>query len=133
MKTLCALFLLLAAFAGAHPQQPVVWQWSERPSVRLSVRDKFGNLGGYEATFVVTESPTGRRYEKTINVEGDEFGSVDFPGDFPVDDHGYRGKTYTWQCLVGKEVVRRGRFILATTRELEPEERPARPARRRRN
>jgi hypothetical protein len=96
------------------------------------VRDKYGDLGGYEATFVVSEAPTGRKYRKTIRVEGDQFGDVEFPGDFAVNDYSFRGKTYRWECLVGGEVVLKGRFLLAATSDLEPEEKPARPARRRR-
>ena len=133
MKKICALILLLAAFVSStHSQEPVVWQSSERPSVRLGVRDKYEVLGSYEATFVVTESPAGRRYTKTVKVNGDEFGTVEFPGDFAVDDYSYHGKTFRWECLVGGQVVLRGRFILATTSDLDPEDRPARPARRRR-
>jgi len=132
MKKICALFLLLASFTSTRSQEPVVWQSSERPSVRLGVRDKYEVLGGFEATFVVTESPTGRKYRKTVKVDGDEFGSVEFPGDFEVDDYSYSGKTFRWECLVGGRVVLRGRFVLATTRDLDPEDRPARPARRRR-
>jgi hypothetical protein len=128
MKKICALFLLLAAFAVStrSQQQPVVWQSSERPSVRLGVRDKYEVLKGFEATFVVTESPTGRKYRKTVKVEGDEFGSVEFPGDFEVNDYSYRGKTFKWECLVGGRVVLSGRFVLATTSDLDPGDRPAR-------
>ena len=133
MKKICALIFLLAAFVvSTRSQEPVVWQSSERPSVRLGVRDKYEVLGGFEATFVITESPTGRKYRKTIKVNGDEFGTVEFPGDFAVDDYSYHGKTFRWECLVGGRVVLRGRFILATTSDLDPEDRPARPARRRR-
>jgi len=127
MKKICALVFLLAAFAvSARSQERVVWQSSERPSVRLGVRDKYEVLKGFEATFVITESPTGRKYRKTVKVAGDEFGSVEFPGDFEVDSYNYRGKTFRWECLVGGKVVLSGRFVLATTTDLDPRDRPAR-------
>lgn len=126
------LFTLASAVVAAHPRQNVQWQTSERPSVKLSVRDKGGDLGSYTATFVVTEHPSGKKFDKTISVEGDRFGSVTFPEDFADFSNSYRGKTYTWTCSVGGKVVLKGRFILGTTLDLEPEEKPARRARRKR-
>lgn len=132
MKKLFAfLILACAAAVGAQPLQ-VQWQSSEHPSVRLAVRDKGGELGRYEATFVVTEHPSGKKFDKTITVEGDNFGSVTFPEDFSDFSNSYYRKRYTWTCTVNGEVVLRGRFILGTTSDLDPNDNPVKGARRKR-
>jgi hypothetical protein len=134
MKRLCALCLVLAACAFVPPAagRQVQWQWSESPSVRLGVRDKNDDLGGYEATFVVTAARTGKRYERTLRVEGDRFGSLNFPDDFAAFDWARHAPRFDWTCTVRGRVVVRGKFILATTHEIEDEEkRPARRGRRR--
>ena len=131
MGRLCALCCLLVAAAAAPPatgrQQ---WQWSESPSVRLGVRDKYGDLGGYEATLVVTAERTGQRWERKIRVEGDNFGSLNFPDDFAAFDWAQHATRFNWACAVGGKVVTRGRFVLAASAELDEEQR--RPAGRRR-
>jgi hypothetical protein len=135
MKRLCALLLLaLAAGAGgaaaAAPGRQIQWQWSESPQVRLGVRDKNDDLHGYEATFVVTAERTGKRWRQTVKVEGDNFGYLDFPEDFAAYDWATNATRFNWTCTVNGKVVVRGRFVLATTTELEEDEK--RPPTRRR-
>ncbi len=98
--------------------------------MRLGVRDKYADLGGYEATFVVTAARTGKRWERKVRVEGDNFGYLNFPDDFAAFDWAQYATRFNWTCAVGGKVVARGTFILATTLELEEEQK--RPAGRRR-
>ena len=88
MRKLCALccLLVLSLAAPAATGQRAHWQWSESPSVRLGIRDKYADLGGYEATFVVTAARTGKRWERKVRVEGDNFGYLNFPDDFAAFD-----------------------------------------------
>ena len=132
MRRLCAvLFVLALAAAGAGATQRVHWQWSESPSVRIGVRDKNDDLHGYEATFVVTSERTGRSWERKVRVEGDNFGYQHFPDDFAAYDWASNAPRFNWTCTVGGKVVVRGRFMLATTGELEEDEKRAAPPRRR--
>ena len=135
MRRLCSVLFvaaLAAAGAGEAGGQQIHWQWSESPSVRVGVRDKNDDLHGYEATFVVTAERTGRRWQKKIRVEGDNFGYLHFPDDFAAFDWARNATRFSWTCAVGGKVVVKGRFVLATTGELESEEaRPAPPRRRR--
>jgi hypothetical protein len=125
MKRLCALscVLLLSAAGAAAPPRRVHWQWSESPNVRIGVRDKNDDLGGYEAEFVVTAARTGKRWRQKIKVEGDNFGYLNFPEDFAAYDWASHATRFDWTCAVGGRVVVRGKFVLATTDELESEER----------
>ena len=133
MRRLCALLFALSvgAVGAAAPVQQVHWQWSESPSVRIGVRDKNDDLHGYEATFVVTAERTGKRWERKIKVEGDNFGYLNFPDEFAAFDWATEAPRFRWTCTVGGKVVVRGRFILATTGELEEDEQRAAPKRRR--
>ncbi len=132
-RLFAALFLLaLAASGAAAPSRQVHWQWSESPSVRIGVRDKNDDLNGYEATFVVTSERTGKRWQQKIRVEGDNFGYLHFPDDFAAFDWATNAPRFSWTCTVGGKTVVRGRFVLATTGELEEEEkRPRKRAPRR--
>ena len=132
MRRLCVvLFVLALAAAGAAGASGQIhWQWSESPSVRIGVRDKNEDLHGYEATFVVTAERTGKRWQQKIRVEGDNFGYLNFPHDFAAYDWATHATRFNWTCTVGVKVVVRGKFVLATTGELEEEEK--RPATRRR-
>jgi hypothetical protein len=134
MRRLCAFLFVLAVGAGgagAAPGRQVQWQWSEAPQVRIGVRDKNDDLHGYEATFVVTAERTGKRWQQTVKVEGDNFGYLNFPEDFAAYDWATNATRFNWTCTVRGRVVVRGRFVLATTTELEEDEKRA-PARRRR-
>ena len=118
--------LFVAAFGAgvaAAPVRQVQWQWSEAPSVRLGVRDKNDDLGGYEAAFVVTAVRTGKQWRKTLKVEGDNFGYVNFPDDFAAYDWATHATRFDWTCAAGGKVVVKGKFVLATTDELESEAR----------
>lgn len=110
---LCALSF---ATLGAKKRGPgdVLWQESMSACVRLGVREKYGMLKGYTATFVVT-TPMGREYIAEREADDDEFISVYFPDDFHIrEDPGIGPWTtkglYTWQCIVGSSVVISGRF-----------------------
>lgn len=133
MRRLFALlFVLSFGVAGAAaPVRQVHWQWSEAPSVRIGVRDKNDDLHGYEATFVVTAERTGKRWEQKVRVEGDNFGYLNFPNDFAAFDWATHATRFKWTCTVGGKVVVKGRFVLATTDEMESEEKRAAPPRRR--
>ncbi len=124
MRRLCALLFVLACGAGgaAAPVRQVHWQWSEAPSVRLGVRDKNDDLKGFEANFVVTAARTGKQWRKTVKVEGDNFGYVNFPDDFAAFDWAAHATRFDWTCAVNGKVVARGKFVMATTEEMESEE-----------
>ena len=132
MRRLCALWFVLAcgAAGAAAPVRQVHWQWSEAPSVRIGVRDKNGDLHGYEANFVVTAARTGRQWRKSIKVEGDNFGYLNFPDDFAAYDWATHTTRFDWTCTVNGKVVVKGKFLLATTDEIESEERRAPRTRR---
>ena len=116
------LFVLAFGAAGAAaPVRQVHWQWSEAPSVRLGVRDKNDDLHGYEATFVVTSERTGKRWEQKVKVEGDNFGYVNFPDDFAAFDWATHATRFDWACAVNGKVVVKGKFLLATTDEIDSE------------
>jgi hypothetical protein len=127
MRRACAVLFLLALAAGvaAAPARQVHWQWSEAPSIRLGVRDKNDDLHGYEATFVVTAERTGKRWEQKLRVEGDNFGYLNFPDDFAAFEWATHAPRFDWACTVGGKVVVKGKFLLATTDEIESEERRA--------
>ncbi len=130
-RLLAVLFVTALSAPGGSAAGQVHWQWSESPSVRVGVRDKNDDLNGYEATFVVTSERTGKRWERKIKVEGDHFGYLNIPDEFSAFDWATHAPRFRWACTVGGKVVVRGRFMLATTDELESEEkRPAPPRRR---
>jgi hypothetical protein len=121
-----------SSWRSPRPARQIQWQWSESASVRIGVRDKNDDLRGYEATFVVTAERTGKRWERKIKVEGDNFGYLHFPDDFAAFDWATNATRFNWTCTVGGRVVVRGRFVLATTGELEEEEKRPAPRGRRR-
>jgi hypothetical protein len=113
--------LLVGAAGAAAPVRQVHWQWSEAPSVRLGVRDKNDDLKGFEANFVVTAARTGKQWRKTVRVEGDNFGYVNFPDDFAAFDWATHATRFDWTCTVNGRAVVKGKFVMATTDELESE------------
>ncbi len=123
MRRLCVLLFLFSFGAAgvAAPARQVHWQWSEAPSVRLGVRDKNDDLHGFEATFVVTSERTGKKWQTKIKVEGDNFGYVNFPEDFAAFDWATNATRFSWTCTVNGKVVVKGKFLLATTDEIESE------------
>ena len=130
-RLLAVLFVVALSASGAVVAGQIQWQWSESPSVRIGVRDKNDDLNGYEATFVVTSERTGKRWERKIKVEGDNFGYLNFPDEFAAFDWATHAPRFKWTCTVGGKVVVKGRFVLATTDELESDEKRAAPPRRR--
>jgi hypothetical protein len=132
MRRLCALLfvLLVCASGAAAPSRQVHWQWSESPSVRIGVRDKNDDLHGYEATFVVTAERTGKQWRKSTKVESDNFGYLNFPDDFAAFEWATHAPRFNWTCTVGGKVVVKGKFLLATTDEIDSEEQRT-PKRRR--
>ena len=91
----------------ARHDEPV-WQLSESAVARMGVRDKFGALGGYDATFIVT-GPQNKKTKKTVHVKGDEFKEVSFPDDFPnyLELKGH----FKWACQVNGKTVVNGECI----------------------
>jgi hypothetical protein len=117
--TVCslALALILGLSGPARTQTKASWQSSESVSVQLTVRDKYGTLGNYEATFIVY-TPDGYRLTKSVSVRGDDEGAVTFPQDFTVPSRyigGVRGGRYRWECIVLGKAVVGGSFTVATT------------------
>ena len=84
----------------------VNFQSSQGLGGELGIRDKYGELGRYDVTFVVN-APDKKQYKKTITVEGDAFGKVRFPNDFEA--YTIPGK-YSWQAVVKNKVAVRGEF-----------------------
>ena len=127
MRRLCALLFVVAACApgAAAPVRQVQWQWSEAPSVRIGVRDKNDDLKGFEAHFVVTAARTGKQWRKSVRVEGDNFGYLNFPDDFAAFDWATHATRFDWTCAVNGKTVVKGRFVMATTDEIESEEKRA--------
>jgi hypothetical protein len=93
--------------------------------VRVGVRDKNDDLHGYEATFVVTAARTGKQWRQTVKVEGDNFGYLNFPDDFAAFEWATHAPRFDWTCTVNGKVVVKGKFLLATTDEIESEEKRA--------
>ena len=131
MKKALTAALLALWLPSAYAQTGPTWQYSETASVTLSIRDKYGVLGGYEATFVV-HTPDGLKLMKTVAVQGDEMGEVSFPDDFrsPGQYVDIRAGRYRWECLVKGEVVTKGSFSVSLTDAEAPKHRPT--ARRKR-
>ena len=115
----CFALLPMAWTVGSSAQisqSDAEWQYSQSISVRLGIRDKYGDLGSYKALFVVTD-PDGERYKAEKDVSGKAWGDVYFPGDFIYEKpgkyswkpYGRPGK-YSWKCIVGERTVASGRF-----------------------
>ena len=98
-KITLVIFYLILLPCGPSYSQELDWQTSRGVNTELSIRDKYGVLGGYEAIFIVKEGKN--HWQKKINVKGSDEGIVQFPNDF--DPYLPPGK-YHWQCFVqGKE------------------------------
>jgi|SRR5471030_1005604 len=86
--------------------QDVNFQSSQELNLKLGIRDKNGTLGKYDVTFIVT-APDKKQYKKSLTVDGDAFGAVQFPDDF--DTWTIPGK-YSWVAIVKNKVAVRGQF-----------------------
>src|SRR5215210_7961866 len=108
--TLAAL-LLFTFTISARAQSPddATWLVGEHASITLTIGDKYGTLGEYDATFFVTDS-RGKRVQKSILIQGGG-GEVTFPDDFDV--RGVSG-SFRWFVVVRGRKVAQGRFTLST-------------------
>lgn len=86
------IFLVGADSAFAQRNRKSVksatWQTSvndqNRRNVVLGVRDKWGTLGSYRATFVVA-APGRKTFRGQTSTRGDEWAYINFPDDFNVN------------------------------------------------
>jgi len=93
------------------------WQQSEGVLVELCLRDKQGDVGAYNAVFIIN-GPSGRQVKAQIRVPrgyaGGKWGCVDVPSDFSgyhaQSPYSSKPRMFRWKVLVqGHEVVS-GRF-----------------------
>lgn len=113
------LLLVLVVLMPKHAQAQT-WLVSTDAYVKIGVMDKFGQLGGYTAKFVVINQDTGKEYTLVKQVAKGQNGvDVIFPSeaseaDYFKTDRGEAGKAqpgrYTWECQVGGKKVVGGRF-----------------------
>lgn len=100
-----------SAFAQRNRVKSATWQTSvndqNRSNVVLGVRDKWGTLGNYRATFVVT-APGRKTFRGTASTTGDEWAYINFPGDFSGSPSA--SGTYTVVFYVNGVVIGRDRF-----------------------
>lgn len=117
---LVALWCL--APSEAHAQ---TWMVSTDPYLKLGVMDKFGQLGGYTAKFVVINQTTGKEYILVKQVTGGQNGvDVIFPSE-PSEADYFKTQTgeaaraqpgrYSWECQVSGKKVVGGKFSLPET------------------
>ena len=105
--------LLLGAAPAARAQ---TWMVSTTAQIKLGVLDKYGQLGTYEATFVVHNERSGKDYFLAKQLAKGQSGvDVLFPTD-PSDPEYFKSEKgeaavptpgrYTWECRVkGVRVV----------------------------
>ncbi len=101
---LLMISVLLLNFLGCVEPclgEELSWQTSSAVSTELTIRDKYGALGQYEAVFKVKS--TKDSWEKKVLVQGADWASVRFPDDFTSF---VPNGLYHWECLVqGKTVL----------------------------
>lgn len=117
---LVALFCLAPASAQAQ-----TWMVSTDAYIKMGVMDKFGQLGGYSAKFVVTNQTTGKEYILVKQVAGGQNGiDVIFPSepsepDYFKTESGEAARAvpgrYAWECQVSGKKVVGGKFTLPET------------------
>ncbi|GAB3227062.1 hypothetical protein GCM10027346_10010 [Hymenobacter seoulensis] len=116
------LLLALIVFAPTTSKAQT-WLVSTDAYVKLGVLDKFGQLGGYTAKFVVINQSTGKEYILVKQVEKGQNGAdVIFPSE-PSEADYFKTETgeaaralpgrYTWECLVSGKKVVGGRFTFS--------------------
>ncbi|MET4107158.1 hypothetical protein [Hymenobacter sp. UYP22] len=113
------LVLALVVFSPKQAQAQT-WLVSTDAYVKIGVMDKFGQLGGYTAKFVVIHQDTGKEYTLVKQVAKGQNGiDVIFPSEaseaeYFKTERGESGKAtpgrYTWECQVGGKKVVGGRF-----------------------
>jgi hypothetical protein len=114
-----ALFVLTPS--KAHAQ---TWLVSTDAYIKIGVMDKFGQLGSYTATFIVTDQTSGKEYLLTKEIDKGQKGiDVLFPSepseaDYFKSEKGEAARQmpgkYAWECRVGGKRVVGGRFELPT-------------------
>jgi len=116
------LLLALIVFSPTTSRAQT-WLVSTDAYVKLGVLDKFGQLGGYTAKFVVINQSTGKEYILVKQVEKGQNGAdVIFPSE-PSEPDYFKTETgeaaralpgrYTWECLVSGKKVVGGRFTFS--------------------
>lgn len=118
------IFLLTISTLGqsAHAQ---TWMVSTTAYIKLGVLDKFNSLGGYEATFIVTDEKTQAQYMLTKQIPKGESGvDVLFPSE-PSEPEYFKNMKgtsaqpvpgrYTWECRVNGKKAVGGRFAFPET------------------
>ena len=109
--SMLAAALGVLVVAGSEAAPAVSWQESVSPSYRIGIRDKFGDLGQYDATFIVSDGK--HDWTKTIHVRNDDWGFVLFPDDFEDGTFAnFNNVKYKWRATVNGKVVISGRFTL---------------------
>ena len=118
----CLLALLVLGANSAYAQSTrsaiknATWQTSvddsRQGTVTLGLRDKWGTVGRYTASFVVT-APSKRKtrvpkFQGWTTVSGDDFGYISFPDDF--DGKPLAGGTYTVIFYADGIIVGRDKF-----------------------
>lgn len=118
---LASLFLVLIVLSPTQARAQT-WLVSTDAYIKIGVMDKFGQLGSYNATFVVTDQTSGKEYLLTKEVEKGQNGvDVLFPSEPSEADYFKTEKgeaarqipgKYAWECRVSGKRVVGGRFEL---------------------
>ena len=85
------------------------WQYEveTRPDVvRLLIRDQAGQVGAYNAVFVIT-GPDKQQYRYQKKGSGSSALAVSFPNDFGAK---WTKGSYTWTCAIGGRELLHGAF-----------------------
>jgi hypothetical protein len=80
---------------------------SERGVVILGIRDKWGTLGSFTASYVVT-APSKKKFRARTTTTGDDWAYISFPGDF--DGNSPPSGTYTVVFYANGLIVGRDKF-----------------------
>ncbi|MEO6589057.1 MAG: hypothetical protein ABIP06_06995 [Pyrinomonadaceae bacterium] len=116
---LCGVLILLvfsSDFAHAQrkrsPVKKASWQYSvptdiSRGNLTLGIRDKWGDMGSFNALFVVT-APSKKVFRARTSTTGDEWAYVNFPDDF--DGNPIASGTYTVVFYANGVVIGRSKF-----------------------
>lgn len=116
----CLLFTLVmfagigsaSAQRGKNSVKNATWQTSvddsERGRVVLGIRDKWGTLGSFTATFVVT-APNKKTFRGRTTTTGDEWAYIEFPAEFsgnPRSAGTYKVVFYANGVVIGRDRFR---------------------------
>ncbi|MBS1796205.1 MAG: hypothetical protein JSS81_20295 [Acidobacteria bacterium] len=96
---------------GSAAVRRATWQTSvddsSRGNVVLGIRDKWGSLGRFTASFTVT-GPNGKTFRGRTTTTGDEWAYINFPGEF--SGGAKAGGTYRVVFYANGVVIGRDRF-----------------------